>query len=107
MGSAIFIRTHEITFQGRDHIVRIQSCESVLVVIDVHFEPDLILRHLRERLRRIASNWPRYHEGFGMIIGDVNTCEPEEGRFSVRNQTLTEGDAEKTALFRTLFPTCS
>ena len=63
-GSAILIRknllpdfadvTHEITCQGRDHIGRIQSSESVLVVINVHFEPDLTFRNLRERLRRIA-----------------------------------------------------
>ena len=82
-GSATFIRksllpdhavvTHEITCQGRDHIVNIQSGESVLVVINEHFEPDLILRNLRERLRRIAFHWPRYPEGFGMIIVDFNS----------------------------------
>ena len=53
-GSAVLIRknllpenvvvTHEITCQGRDHIVRIRSGESFLVVINVHLEPDLILR---------------------------------------------------------------
>ena len=116
-GSAIFIRedlppdlavvTHEITRQGRDHIVRIQSGESALVVINVHFEPDLTLRNLRERLRRIAFHWPRCPEGLGVIIRDFKICEPEEGRFSVRNQTFTEGDAGKTALFRTVFPTRS
>ena len=39
-----------------------------------------------------------------MIIENFNICEPEEGRCSVRNQTFTEGDAGKTALFRTFFP---
>ena len=106
-GSAIFIRenlqrdlavvTHEITCQGRDHIVRIQSGDSVLVIINVHFEPDLTLRNLRERLRRITFHWPRYREGVGMIIGDFNNCECEKGRFNVRNQTFTEGDAGKMA----------
>ena len=58
-GSAISIRkhiqpdyaivTHEITSQLRGHIVKIRHGESVLVVIYVHFEPDLILRDLRER----------------------------------------------------------
>ena len=33
-----------------------------------------------------------------MLIGDFNSCELEEGRFSVRNQTFTEGDTGKTAL---------
>ena len=50
--------THEITCQGRDHTVRIRSGESVLVVINEHFEPDLILRDLRERLRRIVFHFP-------------------------------------------------
>ena len=71
---------------------------------NVHFEPDLNLRNLRERLRRLVLHWPRYREGFGMIIGDFNMCEPEEGRFSVRNKSFTEGDAGKTALFRANFP---
>ena len=29
---------------------------------------------------------------------------PQEGRFNVRNQTVTEGDAGKTTLFRSFFP---
>ena len=61
--------THETTCQGRDHVVGIRSGESVLVVINVHFEPDFFLRNLRERLRRISLHWPRYLEGFGLIIG--------------------------------------
>ena len=78
--------THEITCQGRKHIVRIRSGECVLVVINVHFEPDLILRDLRERLRRIVFRWPRYLEGFGVITGDFNPCEPEEGRFNLHRR---------------------
>ena len=69
----------------------------------MHFEPDSILRDLRERLRRIVFHWPRYPEVFVMIIGDFNICELQEGRFSVRNPTFTEGDAGKTALFRPFF----
>ena len=63
-GSATFIRTsllpdhavvtHGITCQGPHHIVGIHSGESVSAVINVHFEPDLILRDLREKLHRIA-----------------------------------------------------
>ena len=116
-GSAVLIRgnllpedvvvTHEITCQGRDHIVRTRSGESVLVVINVHFEPHFILRDLRERLRRIVFHWPRCPEGFGMIIGDFNIFDPEEGRFSLGNRTVTEGNAGKTALLRAFFPTCS
>ena len=53
------IVTHVITCQGRDHIVTIQSGDCVLVV-NVHFEPDLTLRGLRERLRLVTPQWPRY-----------------------------------------------
>ena len=90
------------TCQGRNHIVTIRSGEGVLVVI-VHFEPDLVLRDPRERLHRISILWPRYPESLGVIIGDFNVCEPEEGKFNVRNQTFTEGDTGKTALFRSCF----
>ena len=50
-GSATFIRknllpdraivTHEITCQGRDHIVNVRAGESVLVIVNVHFEPGI------------------------------------------------------------------
>ena len=73
----------------------IRSGGSVMVIVNVHFEPDLILRDLPERLRRVSPHWPRYPEAFGVIIGDFHICEPEEGRFSVGNQTFTEGDAGK------------
>ena len=111
--SAIFIQedftpehavvSHEITCQGRDHIATIRSGEGVLVIVNVHFEPDLVLRDLRERFRRISLHWPHYPEVLGVTIGDFNICEPEKGRFNVRTQTFTEGDAGKTALFRSFF----
>ena len=33
------------------------------------------------------------------MAGDFNICEPEQGRFNVWNQTFTDGDAGKTAVF--------
>ena len=54
--------------QGRDHTVRIRSGENVLVVINVHSVPDLILRDLLGRLRRIVFHWPRYPEGYGALF---------------------------------------
>ena len=60
--------THEITCQRRDHIVIIRSGGSVLVIVNVHFEPDLVLRDLRERLRRVSLHWPRCPEAFGVIF---------------------------------------
>ena len=69
------------------------------MIVFVYFELDLVLRGLRERLHRISLHWPRNPEAQGMIIGDFNICEPEEGRFNVRNQTFTEGDARKRLFF--------
>ena len=57
------------------------------------------LRNLRERLRRIAIHRPRHPEGFGIIIGDFNICEPEGGRFNVMNHNFSEGDAGRNAKF--------
>ena len=105
-GSAICIRkslllhgpnvTHVITCQGHDHIVTTQSGDCVYVVVNVHDESGLTLRSFRERLRLIALRWPCYPGAFGVLIGDFNICEPEEGRFNVWNQTFTDGDAVKT-----------
>ena len=72
--------THVITCRGRDHVVNVQSgCQS-LVIVNVPFEPELTQRSLRKRLRFI------------------------EGRFDVWNQTFTDGDKGKAALFHSLFP---
>ena len=88
--------THMIICQGRDHIVSIQSGRQSLVIVNVHFEPELTLRRLRERLRLITPHWPSYPNAVGIILGDFIICEPEEGRFNVWNQTFTDGDADYT-----------
>ena len=74
-----------------------------LVIVNVHFEADLTLRCLRERLRLITQHCPSYPNAVGIILGDFNICESEEGRFNVWNQTFTDGDTGKTALFHSLF----
>ena len=98
------IVTHMITCQGRDHIVSIQSGRQSLVIVNVHFEPELTLRRLRERLRLITPHWPSYPNAVGIILGDFNIGEPEEERFNVWNRSFTDGDAGKTAIFHSLFP---
>ena len=113
-GSAILIHkgllpdhaviAHETTQQERDHVIRIRTDESAPVITNVHLEPGVSMRNLRERLRRIAVHWPRHPEGFGFIIGDFNKCEPEGRRFNVMNQTFSEGNAVRTAVFRSFFP---
>ena len=91
--------THVLTCQGRDHIVNVLSgCRSLLVV-NVHFEPELTLRSLGERLCLITPHWPQYHDAIGMIMDDFIICEQEEGRFNVWNQNFTEGDMGTAALF--------
>ena len=39
-----------------------------------------------------------------IILGDFNIRDPEEGRFNVWNQSFTDGDPEKTAVFHTFIP---
>ena len=96
--------THVVTCQGRGHNVNIQSGDRNLVVINVHLEPDLTLMNLRERQRLITPHWPPYSEALGVITEDFNICEPEEGRVNVWNQTFTDGNVGKAALFHSFFP---
>ena len=90
--------THVVTCKGRDHVVNVRSGCRILVIVNVHFEPELTLRSLRERLRLITPHWPQYPDAIGMIMGDFNICEPEEGRFNVWNLTFTDGDTVKAAM---------
>ena len=55
--------TQVVSCQGRDHIVSIRAGCRSLVVVDVHFEPELTLRNLRERLRLITFHWLRARGG--------------------------------------------
>ena len=80
-----------------------QSGDRNHLVINVHIEPDLTLRNPRERLRLITPHWPLYPEALGVISVDFTICEPEEGRFNVWNQTFTDRDAGKAALFHSFF----
>ena len=52
------IVSHVITRQVRDHLVNIQSGRHNLVIINVHFEPELTLRQLRGRLGLIGLHIP-------------------------------------------------
>ena len=89
--------------QGRDHIVNIQSGRHNLVIVNVHFEPELTLRQLRGRLHLIHPHWPSYPNKVDIILDDFNICDPEEGRIHVWNQTFTDGDPTKTAMFHSFF----
>ena len=63
-------------------------------ICNVHLEPELC-----ERLRRILDVWSTYLEGLGMIFGDFNMRQQEEGRFNLVAQTFREGDPGRTATF--------
>ena len=78
------IVTHLVTCQGRDHLVNIRSGRHNLVIVTVHFEPELTLKQLRGRLCLIHPNRLAYPCG----VGDFNICDLEEGRFDVWNQSL-------------------
>ena len=44
------IVTHVVTCQGRDHLVNIRSGRHSLVIVNVHFEPELTVRQLRGQI---------------------------------------------------------
>ena len=96
--------THTATCQGRDHIVSIRSERTNLVIVNVHFEAELTVVRLCERLRLIVPHWTSYPNAVGLVLGDFNICDPEEGRFNVVNQTFTDGDTGKTAALHSYFP---
>ena len=95
--------THLVACHGRDHLVNIQSGRHNLVIVNVHFEPELTLRQLRGILHLIHPHWPAYPNGVGILLGDFNICDPEEGRLNVWNQSFTDGDPGKTAVFHLFF----
>ena len=49
---------HLIICQGRYHLVNTQFGRHNLVIVNVHFEPELTLRQLRGRLHLIHPHWP-------------------------------------------------
>ena len=76
-----------------------QSGRNNFVIVNVHFEPERTLRHLRDRLHSIHPHWPAHPYCVGTILGDFNICDPEEERFDVWKQTFTDGDPRKTVVF--------
>ena len=57
--------THIVSCPGRDHIVRIQSEWTKLVIVNVHFELELTVRRLRGRMRIVTPHWPSAETDFG------------------------------------------
>ena len=61
------IVTHVVTCQSRDHLVNIRSGQHSLVIVNVHFEPELTSRQLRGRFGIIHPHWPAYPRGVGLF----------------------------------------
>ena len=55
---------------GRDHMVSLRTEHGSCDVFNVHVEPSLTKRHLRQRLVRIPDAWPNDPDGLGVTIGD-------------------------------------
>ena len=66
------IVTHLVNCHGRDHLVSNQSGRRNLVIVNVHFKPELTLSQLRGRLRFVHPHWPTYTNGVGIIVCDFN-----------------------------------
>ena len=82
--------------------MNIQSGRHNFVIVNVHFKPEVTLRQLRADCL-IYPHWLAYPNGVDIMLGDFNICDPEEGRFNVWNQTFTDGDLRKIAVFHTSF----
>ena len=67
------IVTHVITCQGPDHLVKIQSERHNLVIVNVHFEPELTLRQLRGRLHLIHPHWLALPQWCGHFLWVTST----------------------------------
>ena len=76
--------THVVTRQGRDHIVNIRTGGRNFVVGNVHFEPDLTLRSLRERLRLVTPHWPLYSEVVWLRTSMFANPRKEGSMFGIR-----------------------
>ena len=87
------IVTHLITCHGRDHLVNIRSERHSLIIVNVHFDPELTLRQLRGRLGLIHPHWLAHPNGVGIILGDFNICDPPD---------YTRRDATALGVIRTL-----
>ena len=82
--------THSITCHGRDHLVNIQSERHSLVILNVHFEPDLTSRQLRGRLGLIHPHWLAYPKNVGVILGDFKsvTLKKDDSMFGTKHSPI-------------------
>ena len=79
------------TWQGRGHFVNCRFGRDIAFFVNVQFEFEIYLRQFAGRLSDIHPYWLAYPSGVGIILGDFNICDLEEGRFTVWNQSFTDG----------------
>ena len=89
---------HVVTCLCRDSLVNIRSGRHDLNC-QRPSRASTCLSAIRGRLRLIHPHWHAYPTGVGIVLGDFNICDPDEGRFHAWNQTFTDGDQGKTAGF--------
>ena len=69
--------------------MNIRSGQNNLVIVNVHFEPDLPLRQLRVRLRLIHPHWPAYACGVGVFwVISTSVIRKKDGLMFGTNHSL-------------------
>ena len=85
--------------------MNLQSGRHNLVNVNVHFEPELSLRQLRDRLHLINTRTGLLIPIRWALFWVTSTSVIQgERRFRVWDQTFTDGDPRKTATFHSFFP---
>ena len=64
----------ETTHIDRNHMITMTSGSGLLMLANEHFEPNSTLRERRVRLRTILRT--TCAAGLGVLIGDLNICDP-------------------------------
>ena len=94
--------THFVTCPRRGHTVSIQSDWTKLVIVSVHFEPELTVRRLRERLRHIIPHCPSYPNAMGFIMEDCSVSLHFPKVLEIAQPDFTRKDSSANGIIRTL-----
>ena len=125
-GSATFIRkhilpdhaivTHEVSCQGRDHIVRIQSGDSVLVVINAHYvsEESLPMSQMMTTVLRLSPTLREpdgaIHRQMIMDASEDSEVKPWDGCSRIGrdawNSSVTRSGSNTVLKFGAIHSTC-
>ena len=96
--------THLITCQGRDHLVNIQSERHTFVIVNVHFEPELTSKAVTWQIGSYSPALACLSQCGGHYFWVTSTSVIRKKDDNVWNQSFTDGDPGKTAVFHSFFP---